>query len=95
MDTNFKMMKALEKTYCSKEHTFGILTVEEVSLISSTFCLEERSLLDLRNLRDFIVLYYSLGSTEDIMTEHRRMDELSAITYVIDNMIVTRYGAEV
>ena len=41
MNTNFQMIKELNKKYDAMSHTRGFATKEEVELISKTLCLEE------------------------------------------------------
>ena len=84
MKTNFQMLKELLEVYVPKER--GIVSATESNLIKSTLNLTEMGVLDLRNLRDFTVLYMKdFESIED-------WDKLSAITFVIDNMIFDKGG---
>lgn len=83
MNTNYQMLKELNKVYTPKR--FGICSAEEVELIRNTLCLKEMDILQLRNLRDFTVAFMKGESIED-------MDKISAITYIIDRQIVDLGG---
>lgn len=86
--TNFQNLRELLKNYVPK--TFGIATVEECNLITSSLQLERMDVIDLRNLRDFVVSFFSTenGDKPDMAD----MDRLSAITTVIDKEIIKRGG---
>jgi hypothetical protein len=88
MNTNFQMIKELNKKYDAMSHTRGFATKEEVELISKTLCLEEMDILQLRNLRDFVVIFLDQMDMERIS----KMDKISAITSVIDNYIWKKGG---
>ena len=84
MKTNFAMIKELEAKFAPKR--FGTITKEEVELIRSTLCLDEMDVLQLQNLRDFTVIYFSQTDTlED-------MDKMSAIVSVIDTILIVERG---
>lgn len=93
MTTNFQMLCQLNKVY-TPEHR-GYATGDEVKLIRNTLCIEEMDVLQLRNLRDFVVLYYS-SEEDDRNNEQFRLnrDKMSAIVSVID-MQLLNLGAEV
>lgn len=57
MNTNFQMIRELEKVYNPKQK--GIVEMDEIYLINKTLCLDEMDMLQLRNLRDFTVLYFN------------------------------------
>lgn len=63
----------------------------EIYHINKTLCLDEMDVLQLRNLRDMVVMYYTIR--EKYMNIDT-MDKTSAITAVIDNKIFN-LGAEV
>ena len=84
MNTNFQMLRELLKTYHPK--TRGMLSNEEYKLIEDTLHLSEMNILQLRNLRDFTVLY--LGKSEDM----EAWDRMSAITHCIDTRIFNLGG---
>ncbi len=86
MKTNFLMLKELLEKYHPAERS--ILNFEENALIRETLHLEEMNILQLRNLRDFTVLY--LSKSEDM----EDWDRMSAITYCIDWQIC-EIGGEV
>lgn len=88
MKTNYQMLKDLNKKYDSMKHTKGFLTKEEVNLISKDLCLKEMNILQLRNLRDFTVLFLSRGGGDEM----DMLDKVSAITHVIDNEIWSKGG---
>ena len=85
---NLKNLKELLIHYRPK--TFGITTFEEYHSITSILHLEEMEVIDLRNLRDFVVLFFARESEDkpDIVD----MDRVSAITAVIDKEIIKRGG---
>ena len=67
----------------------GVCTGEEVRQIEDHFCLEERSDVELQNLRDFVVMYYSerterARKEDDDKNYLKLWDTMSAITGVID-----------
>lgn len=64
------------------------MSVEERVLASEALHLKERSAIDLRNLRDFVVA--SMSHDDDMET----WDKMSAITHIIDVELVER-GEEV
>lgn len=83
--TNFTMLREFSDF---KPKSFGFLDGSEVERIRNQFQIAERSDLDLQNLRDFVVLYYS--EKRDI----ENADILSGIVGVIDQEKVNR-GLEV
>lgn len=88
MNTNYQMLKELNKVYTPKE--WGVCTAEEVELIRNTLHIREMDILQLRNLRDFTVVYF--GHQEPAVRED--LDKMSAITYIIDLQII-ELGGEV
>ena len=84
METNSQMLRKLLKMYHPEER--GILSREENNLIKQTLHIEEMDILQLRNLRDFTVVY--LGRSKDM----EDWDRMSAITYVIDTRIFNLGG---
>lgn len=85
MDTNFHMIRTFE--YNPKH--FGVCNGDEVKQIEKHFKLNERSDVELQNLRDFVVLCYSEMSQKlrekDDKEYMKIYDTMSAITGVIDN----------
>lgn len=84
MDTNFQMLKELLEKYHPVQR--GIMNYEEKLLIQETLHIGEMDVLQLRNLRDFTVLY--LGKSEKM----EDWDIMSAITYCIDTAIIELSG---
>lgn len=56
-NTNLQNLRTLLEHYMPK--TFGIITVEEYLSITSILQLEGMEVTDLRNLRDFVVTFFS------------------------------------
>lgn len=81
--TNFQDMKKLLSMYHPERK--GFVTAGEMLLINQVLHLGRRDILDLRNLRDFTVLFLSKDSENEEAWE--RMDKMSAITAVIDHQI--------
>ena len=79
MNTNFQMLKALLENYHPQQR--GIASAEEVELINNTLHISEMDILQLRNLRDFTVIF--LGEKDTM----EAWDQMSAITSVIDHRI--------
>lgn len=84
MSTNFQMLKELLKKYHPEQR--GIMNYEEKLLIQEALHIGEMDILQLRNLRDFTVLY--LGKSEKM----KDWDIMSAITYCIDSAIIELGG---
>lgn len=87
MDTNFQMLRELLKGYHPEQN--GIMSWSEHQLIHDTLHVGEMDILQLRNLRDFVVLY--LGRCDESRED---WDRMSAITHVIDSRI-SYLGGEV
>ena len=86
MNTNFQMLRELLEKYNPEQR--GIMNYEEKLLIQDTLHIGEMDVLQLRNLRDFAVLY--LGKSD----KTKEWDIMSAITYCIDCAII-ELGGEV
>lgn len=86
MDTNFQMLRELLEKYHPEQ--YGIMSWSEHQLIHDTLHVGEMDILQLRNLRDFVVLYLERG------TDREDWDRMSAITHVIDSRI-SYLGGEV
>lgn len=80
MYTNFQMLRKLLDDYHPEQR--GIVNWSEYRHIHDTLHIGDMDILQLRNLRDFTVLY--LSESDDM--EDR--DRMSAITCVIDSRIV-------
>ena len=86
MDTNFQMLSKLLEVYHPQNR--GFLSSMEVKLIVKTLCLNEMNVLQLRNLRDFTVLFLSQSPGNELEI----MDKISGITSVIDDFIIRNGG---
>lgn len=71
----------------------GIISGEEVQKIADTFQIAERDEINLRNLRDFCVMFYS-KDRDDEKELIKNIDKMSAIVSVIDERLLS-IGAEV
>ena len=80
MDTNFQMLKELLAKY--NPSTRGMVSLYEMDIIEKTLHIDEMDILQLRNLRDFTVVY--LGRSE----KREDWDRMSAITYCIDSRLI-------
>ena len=76
MNTNFQMLKELLEKY--HPETRGIMSLHEMDMIEETLHINEMGIIQLRNLRDFVVLH--LGRSDEM----EDWDRMSAITTVID-----------
>lgn len=76
--TNFHMLRELN----FKAESFGVLSGKEVEYLKNYFQLEERSDVELQNLRDFVVMYFA-GKTRD---DFAMYDLMSGIIGVIDQV---------
>lgn len=65
------------KDYMPKDR--HVTSREEIEQISNHFCLEEMNALELQNLRDFVVLFYT---SNDNLSDKR--EAMYSITAVID-----------
>ena len=88
MDTNFQMLRKLNYEWDSHKHRTGIVSMDEIYKINEILCLDDMDILQLRNLRDFIVLFFTRDQDADIAT----MDKVSAYVSVIDNKIWNKGG---
>lgn len=86
MKTNFQMLRELLEKYHPKKRM--IFSEGEPELINEILHINEMDILQLRNLRDFTVLYL------DRDADREDWDRMSAITYCIDSRLV-ELGAEV
>ncbi len=59
-------------------------------LIKGSLQLEGMEIIDLRNLRDFVVLFFSRKNEDKL--DMADMDRMSAITAVIDKEIIEKGG---
>ena len=84
--TNHIMLRELLDGY--RPETRGILSEIEFKTITEALKLKERTVIGLRNLRDFVVLY--MRGSDDV----EDWDRMSAITHCIDTELFNR-GVEV
>jgi hypothetical protein len=80
------MLKDLLEEY--HPETRGIVSLYAMDMIEKTLHLDEMNVLQMRNLRDFVVLH--LGRSEKM----EDWDRMSAITTVID-MRISELGGEI
>lgn len=85
-DTNHMMLHDLLELYHPKER--GFINSDEMKLVNDMLHLSEMNVIELRNLRDYIVM--CMGKSNNI----EDWDKMSAITYCIDSKLVER-GEEV
>lgn len=95
MRTNYQMMNELNNEYTPKQR--GIVSMSEIYKINEALELDKRDVLDLRNLRDFAVYYWStiinaLMEVKDTENALAIMDKQSAILTVIDQKIANKGG---
>ena len=89
MKTNTQMLSELDKEYTPERR--GVVTMKEIYQINAALCLDAMDELQLRNLRDSAVMWFSFTGFKDEMAS---MDKMSAITSVIDQKL-RNIGAEV
>ena len=89
-ETNFILLLRLLEAFTPVCH--GILSNDEIQMIQKYLCIQNRSVISLRNLRDFVVLF--LADKADIERRNgnneeffRLMDIQSGIVSVIDQQI--------
>ena len=94
MKSNYQMLVTFKDWTPQK---WGWVTNDEVDIINKHFAIKERSSIELQNLRDFVVMYYSIKMDNDSLTPREKFtqsDIMSAITGVID-IEKNRRGMEV
>lgn len=89
MKTNFQMLSELLKDYHPERR--GLVNKKEMDTIAHILCLEEMDIMQLRNLRDFTVLFMTKKGRD---TSYEDWDRMSAITGTIDRFVV-KLGGEV
>jgi hypothetical protein len=80
------MLRELLEMY--KPQKRGVVSVYEKELIEDDLHIKEMDILQLRNLRDFVVVY--LGKSEEMID----WDRMSAITSIIDKHLFDK-GADI
>lgn len=84
--TNFLLIRELDEQYHPQRR--GYLNPQEVELVKKTLELETATELELRNMRDFVVIYLGNKSEKtDGGTDWEAWDKMSAITHVIDTVL--------
>lgn len=93
------MLAELKQVFTPKN--FGILLDSEAKLIRMTLCLDDRNEIELQNIRDMAVMYFSAdaditASLDPNLTDDEKqalvnknltaMDRLSAVTAAIDGV---------
>ena len=81
MKSNYQMLLSIKKW---KPRHFGFLLADEVKYLKDTFKISDRTDVELQNLRDFVVMYYSLKFYTDKKGKISNNDIMSAICGVID-----------
>lgn len=81
--TNFQDIKSLLAMY--RPAMRGFMTDGERVLIRQALHLDRRDILDLRNLRDFVIVFFDKDREKAEFWEN--MDKMSAITAMIDQKI--------
>ena len=91
MKTNFEMYREVREHYIKHKDTIkrGTLGSEQIAVTRDTFHLAERSIIELRNLRDFIASITWDGEEDK---EHDKRDMGSAIVHLIDHAIFAKGG---
>ena len=93
MKTNFQNLRELDKQYTPAVR--GMINPVEICTIKRVLEMRDMTEIELRNLRDFVVMFYSKNTDiEDMDKMLNRMDKLSAITAVIDSELLDK-GYEV
>lgn len=95
MKTNLEMIRELDEVYTpERKH---IVSVKEIDFISKHLCLNKMDKLQMFNLRDILVMWYSAkinNDENDYKLKLTLMDKMSAIVCVIDSTLYNRYGNE-
>ena len=94
--TNFQIMKELKDWY---PVNMGFISEEEMNFLSEELELKRRSIIELRNLRDFVVCFFvNIGHKQEKEMDWdayiKDQDKMSAICGVIDKEL-WRLGEEV
>ena len=89
MKTNHLMLIELLEKY--HPETRGVVTAREMDLISKTLCFKDMDILQLRNLRDYVVLAMT-KEYDGLSFNVKDWDRMSAITYTIDCKIISLGG---
>lgn len=90
MKSNYQMLLSIKEW---KPKHFGFLSADEVKYLKDVFEIADRTDNELQNLRDFVVMYYSLKFYTD-KNKLSNNDIMSAICGVIDGEKMER-GMEI
>lgn len=93
--TNYQLLNELLNDFNPEQE--GILSLKEQTQVIQVLQLSDASEIELRNMRDFVVIYMGnqFESHKDNYEVGRKiMDKMSGITYVIDGVLFAR-GCEV
>lgn len=90
MKSNYQMLLSIKEW---KPKHFGFLLADEVKYLKDVFEIADRTDNELQNLRDFVVMYYSLKFYTD-KNKLSNNDVMSAICGVIDGEKMER-GMEI
>lgn len=91
-NTNLQNLDKLLTVYQPKE--IGVVAEEERLLIEETLELETMSIMELRNLQDFVIVYLSRQAEGDSKSALAVMDKMSAIISVIHLAIINHKDSE-
>lgn len=91
MKSNYQMLLSIKEW---KPKYFGFLLADEVKYLRDVFEIADRTDNELQNLRDFVVMYYSLKFYTDKKDKLSNNDVMSAICGVIDGEKMER-GMEI
>lgn len=89
MKTNFQNLRELDKQYTPQVR--GVINPVEICMVKRILDMDTMTEIELRNLRDFVVMFYSKHKDiEDMDTMLKRIDKMSAITAVIDSELIDK-----
>lgn len=90
--TDYQCLVALDKKYTPAQR--GILSKTESDLIKKELELNSRTIIELNNIRDMSVMFFSIQVNAHEQDNPPRtmecMDKMSAITHVIDLVLMDR-----
>lgn len=94
--THFQLLQYVRDYRPADDH---VTSKEEIERIAKHFGLEKMSLMELRNLRDMTVLYFSYMSAKEKLNGNREdasdaIRSMQSITSIFD-IYISRKGAEV
>ena len=90
--TDYEMLKELHLSFTPQ--TFGIVNGDEFKQIKDTLMLDDRDdIINLRNLRNLVVLFYAVKKDDDEERRFENIDKCSAIVAAIDDRLIKLGGA--